>query len=294
MVRGERAQGGAVAVVVGWMRLFGIAALVYGAIYFMVSRLVYQPTRYPGGWWHTQSESGAQDVWLQTSDGLRLHAWLVEAPGEAHGNRLVTLYLHGNGANLAHRPGHLREIAAAGSSVLILDYRGYGKSEGRPTERGLYRDADAGYDYLIEMGYQPAQMVVHGESLGSAVAVDLACRRPCAGLILECPFTSLSAMAGTIVPLIGRLFASGFNARRKISSVHTPVLIVHGDRDRSVPYAMGRALFEAANQPKSFWTVEGATHIDIVEVAGPLYRARLQAFYESIRPRPGAGAATLA
>jgi fermentation-respiration switch protein FrsA (DUF1100 family) len=260
------------------MRLLGLAALLYGAIYYIAGRLVYQPTRYPGGWWHTQSESGAQDVWLSTSDGLRLHAWLVEVPA----SRLVTLYLHGNGANLAHRPGHLREIAAAGSSVLILDYRGYGKSEGRPTERGLYRDADAGYDHLIGMGYPPAQIVLHGESLGSAVAVDLARRRPCAGLILECPFTSFSAMAGSVVPVIGRLFASGFNARRKIAGVHVPLLIIHGDRDRTVPYSMGRALFESANEPKTFWTVEGATHTDIVEVAGPLYRARLQAFYTNL------------
>jgi fermentation-respiration switch protein FrsA (DUF1100 family) len=279
--------------VIGLMRLLGLAALVYGAIYFVVGRLVYQPTRYPGGWWHTQSESGARDVWLLTSDGLRLHAWLVKAPVEAPGSRLVTLYLHGNGANLAHRPGHLREIAAAGSSILILDYRGYGKSAGRPTERGLYRDADAGYDRLIGMGYQPAQIVVHGESLGSAVAVDLARRRPCAGLILESPFTSLSAVAGAIVPLIGRLFASGFNTRGKIAGVRAPLLIIHGDRDRTIPYAMGRALFEAANEPKSFWTVAGAAHVDIVEVAGPLYRARLRAFYENILPRPGASAGTL-
>jgi uncharacterized protein len=259
------------------LRLLGLAALTYGAIYFTVSRLIYQPTRYPGGWWHTQTDSNAQDVWLSTNDGLRLHAWLIEAPG----SRLITLYLHGNGANLAHRPGHLREIAGAGSSILILDYRGYGKSPGRPTERGLYRDADAGYDHLIGMGYQPGQIIVHGESLGSAVAVELAGRRPCGGLILECPFTSFSAMAGRFVPVIGRLFASGFNSRHKVAGVHVPLLIIHGDRDDTVPYAMGRALFEAANEPKSLWTVEGATHVDIVEVAGPQYRARLQSFYES-------------
>ncbi len=271
------------------MLLLGLAALVYGAIYFVVSRLIFRPLRYPGGKWHTQEELGAQDVWLRTSDGLRLHAWFLEAPG----SRLVTMYLKGNGANLTNRPGHLREMTAAGSSVLILDYRGYGKSPGRPTERGLYRDAEAGYDHLIGMGYEPGQIVVLGESLGSAVAVDLVCRRPCAGLTLECPFTSLSAMAGTIVPLAGRLFASGYNTRHKIAAVHAPLLIIHGDRDRTVPHAMGRALFEAANEPKSFWTVEGATHVDLVEVAGPLYRARLQAFYESILSRPGASTGTL-
>ncbi|HXM45029.1 MAG TPA: alpha/beta hydrolase [Bryobacteraceae bacterium] len=266
------------------MWLLGLAVLVYAAIYFVVSRLIFRPLRYPGGKWHTQAELGARDVWLRTSDGVRLHAWFLEAPG----SRLVTMYLKGNGTNLTNRTGHLREIIPAGSSVLILDYRGYGKSEGRPTERGLYRDADAGYDSLIGMGYEPGQIVVLGESLGSAVAVELASRRPCAGVILECPFTSFSAMAGTVVPWAGRLFASGFNSLRKIGGVHAPLLIIHGDHDTITPYAMGRALFEAANEPKSLWTVAGATHIDIVQVAGPLYRARLQSFYESLVPRPGA------
>lgn len=260
------------------MRFLAVAALVWAAVYFIVSRLVYSPTRYPGGWWHTQAETGAQDVWLPTGDGLRLHGWWLDAPG----SRLVTLYFHGNGGNLAHRPGHLRAMAAAGSAALIFDYRGYGKSPGRPTERGLYRDADAAYDHLIGMGYAPGRIVLLGESLGCAVAVDLARRRPCAGLILECPFTSFSAMAGKVVPLVGRLFASGFNTRRKIADVHVPVLVIHGDRDRLVPYAMGRAVFDAAHEPKSFWTVEGATHVDLVETAGPLYPARLQSFYESV------------
>lgn len=252
--------------------------LLYGAIFFAVSRLIYRPTRYPRGWWHTQSECGAEDVWLRTRDGLRLHAWWVAAPG----SRLATLYLHGNGANLSHRPGHLREMAAAGTSVLLLDYRGYGKSQGRPTERGLYRDADAGYDHLIAMGYSPRQIVVHGESLGSAVAADLAVRRPCAGLVLECPLTSLSDMAARIVPGLGGLFASGFHTRRNVARAHVPLLVMHGDRDRTVPYAMGRAVFEAGNQPKTFWRVEGATHKTIVQDGGPRYRAELRKFYESL------------
>ncbi|MGA2133510.1 MAG: alpha/beta hydrolase [Bryobacteraceae bacterium] len=259
--------------------LIGLAIiLLYGAIFFTVSRLVYQPTRYPRGWWHTQSECGAQDVWLRTSDGVRLHAWWVAAPG----SRLATLYLHGNGANLSHRPGHIREMAAAGTSILMIDYRGYGKSEGHPTERGLYRDADAGYDYLIATGYRPEQIVVHGESLGSAVAADLAARRPCAGLVLECHLTSLSAMAGRIVPWFGAWFANGFDTRRKVAAVHAPLLVIHGDRDRTVPYTMGRAVFEAGHQPKSFYTVPGAGHKTIVQDGGERYRAELRSFYESL------------
>lgn len=252
-----------------------IPLVIYLVIRFVVSRIIYDATRYPGGWWHTQTETGAADVWLRSSDGVRLNAWWVAVPGSP----IATLYLHGNGGNLAHRPGHLREMAAAGSSVLIVDYRGYGKSDGRPTERGLYRDADAAYDHLIAIGYQPAQIVIHGESLGSAVAADLASQRACAALILECPFTSLSAVAGTVVPFVGRLFAGGYNTRAKIRKVHVPVLIIHGDQDETVPYEMGRAVYEAANNPKSFWTVEAATHMDIVETAGPQYREHLKAFY---------------
>jgi fermentation-respiration switch protein FrsA (DUF1100 family) len=255
-----------------------IAGLLYVAIYFVANRLMYHPARYPKGWWEMQAELGAQDVLVRTRDGLSLHAWWLEAPA----SRIVTLYLHGNNGNIASRPGHLREMTGAGSSVLIVDYRGYGRNRGWPTERGLYCDADAGYDYLISQGYQPTQIVVHGESLGSAVAVDLGSRRPCAALILECPFTSAADMAGRTVPVLGPLFVRGFNARRKIAGVRAPLLIIHGDEDPVVPIAMGRALFEAANEPKSFWAVEGARHKTIVQVAGPRYRARLQAFYESL------------
>lgn len=145
----------------------------------------------------------------------------------------------------------------------------------------MYRDADAGYDYLTGLGYRPEQIVVQGESLGSAVAADLAARRPCAGLILECPFTSLPDMGAHTVPWIGRFFVFGFNTREKVRRVHVPVLVMHGDRDDMVPYEMGRAVYEAANQPKQFWTVEGAKHVDIVEAAGPEYRTRLMQFYQS-------------
>ena len=258
--------------------LCAAAALLYAAIHYAAERFVYQPCRFPKGWWHTQAELRARDVWLETGDGLRIHAWRIDVPDAP----VMTLYLHGNGDNISVRPGHLREIAAAGSSVLILDYRGYGKSPGRPTERGLYRDAEAGYDYLIGAGFRAERIVLHGESLGSSVAVDLAARRPCAGIILECPITSAGDMARQVVPVMGALFVWGYNARRKIAGVRAPILIIHGDDDRMVPYAMGRALFDAANEPKSFWTVHGARHLNIVAVAGPRYGARLREFYESL------------
>ncbi len=104
---------------------------VYGLIYVLANRLVYLPTRYPDGFWERQGEFGAQDVWLVSGDRVKLHGWWVEVPGA----RTVTLYLHGNAGNVSYRVGHLREIPAAGSAFLIIDYRGYGKSEGRPSEQ---------------------------------------------------------------------------------------------------------------------------------------------------------------
>lgn len=254
-------------------------ALVYSITYFFANRLLYHPERYPKGHWEMQAEFGAQDVFVPTPDGLGLHAWWITTPG----SRMVTLYLHGNNGNVSTRPGHLREIIGGETSVLALDYRGYGRSRGWPTERGLYMDADAGYDYLIRQGFQPSQIVVQGESLGSAVAVDLASRRPCAALVLECPLTSAAAMAAKTVPIFGPLFVRGYHSIRKIANVHAPLLIIHGDDDPVVPYAMGRALFDAANEPKFFWTVEGARHKTVVKVAGKRYRARLHAFYESLQ-----------
>ena len=178
-----------------------VVACAYGLLYFLANRAIYYPTKYPRGFWDLQSQVGASDVWLNTPDGVRLHAWWVRATARAWS----TLFLHGNAGNVTDRIPHMREIVAAGSSILILDYRGYGKSGGRPTEKGLYIDSETALAYLLGLGYRPKQIILHGESLGTAVAIDLAGRRPCAGLILEAPFTSASDVAGTVLPVLGPL-----------------------------------------------------------------------------------------
>jgi len=126
-----------------------IAAFTYGAMYFLANRAIYYPMRSPEELWDEQRRLGATDVWLKTDDGVRLHAWWVGLEG-AH---LVTLFLHGNAGNISHRSPHIREIVAAGSSILIADFRGYGKSEGRPTEQGLFADGEregAGHNDILE------------------------------------------------------------------------------------------------------------------------------------------------
>jgi fermentation-respiration switch protein FrsA (DUF1100 family) len=244
-------------------------------LYFLAQRALYHPLKYPQGFWEIQSRLAAEDVWLRAADGVRIHAWYIRQPEAA----VATLYLHGNAGNITHRAGNIPLITGAGSSLLLLDYRGYGRSEGKPSEKGLYLDADAGYQYLLEAGYAAERIVVQGESLGSAVAVDLAARRRCAGLVLEAPFTSAKEVAGRILPVVGPLVVWGFDSKRKIAAVRAPVLILHGDRDEVIAFDLGRKLFEAAREPKWFWPVPGAGHNDLIEVAGVRYRERLREFY---------------
>ncbi len=201
---------------------------------------------------------------------------------QREGSPLVTLFLHGNGDNVSYYKPHIQEIVAAGSSILTLDYRGYGKSSGRPSEQGLYRDSEAGFIHLLGKGYRPEQIILQGESLGSAVAIDLASRRPCAALILEAPFTSASDVAGSLVPFIGPLLVRCYKSSPKIPGIPVPKLFIHGDRDQTVPLRLGQELFAAAQGPKTFWVVSGAGHNDILETAGAEYRHRLRTFYESL------------
>lgn len=257
------------AIVLATLGFIAVAALVW-----LANRSMFIPMRYPAGEWANQAAVDAQDIWLTTADGLRIHAWWKPQPGA----RAVTLFLHGNAGNVTHRATAMREIAATGNAVLIPDYRGYGRSEGRPSESGLYLDADAAYNWLVAQGWSTRCIIIHGESLGSAVAADLASRRPCAALILEAPFRSARAVAARVLPVIGPLLVWGFDSHAKIARVHAPVLVLHGTADEVVNFKLGKALFDAASEPKTLWAVPGAHHNDLAAVAGPAYRERLGSF----------------
>jgi fermentation-respiration switch protein FrsA (DUF1100 family) len=161
----------------------------------------------------------------------------------------------------------------------MLDYRGYGKSSGSPSEHGLYADADAAYLYLLDHGYSARQIILQGESLGTAVAVDLASRKDCAGVVLEAAFTSGGDVANTVLPFVGHLVFRGFDSKRKIANIRAPLLFFHGDRDETIPFKLGRSFFDAAPEPKYFVEIPGAGHNDLVETAGSTYRERLHEFY---------------
>jgi fermentation-respiration switch protein FrsA (DUF1100 family) len=252
--------------------------LVVVAPRLIENQLIYFPPRYPEGFPPPQTyESEVEDVWLLTADGVRINAFYRSNPA----SKQVLLWFHGNAENIGYGLEHLRALAKTGANILAVDYRGYGKSEGKPDEAGVYRDADAAYDYLIKQRHFRAQgIIIYGHSLGGAVAVNLASRRPCGGLIVESSFTSARAMARRMfgIPLIAYVVKSRFDSQHLIRDVHAPILIVHGTRDEVIPFAMGQQLFAAAPEPKTFYPIEGAGHNNLMEAGGERYLAFLQRF----------------
>lgn len=254
------------------------ALYILFVVFGLANYFIYYPMRYPMGEWQRQALAGAEERWVTSADGTRLNcAWY---PNEQA--KFATLFLHGNAGNVTHRVDHAHALRAAGSAVLVVDYRGYGKSEGRPSEAGLYADAEAGYRELIRLGYTRERIIVHGESLGTAVAADLAARLPSAALVLESPLMSISKMAGRVLPFLGPLLARGFDTYSKISRVHVPVLILQGEADEIVPFAHGQAIFERANNPKRLWRIPEGRHNELLLIAAGEYSNRLREFYDSL------------
>jgi len=199
-----------------------------------------------------------------------LHGWLYKDDDPI----ATLLWCHGNAGNISHRLDNLAKLTDLPVNVFIFDYRGYGKSSGSPDEEGVYRDAEAAYDYLVKRDdIDPNRIVLFGRSLGGAVAVDLATKRDCAALILESTFTSAKDMARNAfagLPL-DFVIKSKFNSRRKISRLNLPILFLHGTSDDIVPFRLGRDLFQAANEPKEFVEIPGAGHNDTYIIGGPTY-----------------------
>jgi hypothetical protein len=222
-----------------------------------------------------------EDVFLEAADGVRIHGFWLPAEGATR----ALLFLHGNAGNASHRLPNAAELVALGTNVLLLDYRGYGLSDGSPSEAGVYADARAGLGYLIEeRGIPEDRIVVFGRSVGGAVAVDLVQDRAIAGLILESTFTSASAMARSLLPLAAPFVRGHFDSENKIARLRAPLLFFHGDRDEIVPYGLGRQLFEAAPEPKAFETIEGAGHNDTTTIGGRPYFERIGRFLNEVAP----------
>jgi fermentation-respiration switch protein FrsA (DUF1100 family) len=214
----------------------------------------------------------ARALTVHTKDGLDLLAWLADPAGDA---QPVVLYLHGNGGNIGHRAARFVRLTRLGWGVLLLEYRGYGGNPGAPTEAGLYQDARAGYDALRALGIPGHRIVLWGESLGTGVAVRLATEVQVGAVLLESPYSSITAVAQKQFPLVpvSLLLRDRFDLIGRIGAVHVPVLVMTGGRDEVIPPAMGKAVFAAANEPKVFWLAPDAGHNDMAE-AGAFGAAR--------------------
>jgi fermentation-respiration switch protein FrsA (DUF1100 family) len=248
-----------------------------------LDRMIFQPS-HDVGTLPEQLAVDVEEVFLESEDGVRVHAYYLPASGASR----AILFLHGNAGNAWHRLPNALELSRRGADVLLLDYRGYGRSEGVPSESGVYADARAALAYVIsERGIPEHRILLFGRSLGGAVAIDLAQERGLAGVILESTFTTAADVSRELLrPPFGWLAAplcyGRFDSRSKIRSLRSPLLFFHGDQDEIIPVQLGRRLFEAAPQPKAFETIVGAGHNDTVWVGGKPYFDRIERFLNEV------------
>ena len=239
---------------------------------------VYHPEPWQDRDWARLSGLPLEDAWFQTSDGVRLFGWYVEAAAD----RPVLLWCHGNAGNIIDRLENLKLLFQLGLSVFLFDYRGYGKSQGsRPSERGLYYDAAGAYDYLTRIRkIRPDRIVLFGRSLGASVAGELAVQRPASALILESSFPSIEAVAKFYYGGLPVHWLLGAEHRLidRLPNLSLPKLIIHGDQDDIIPLEFGRQVFDAAKPPKEWYVIQGADHNNTYRVGGRVYFQRLFEF----------------
>ena len=246
-------------------------------VYFLQDRLLYFPFK------DMQATPTAislpfEEVNLTTSDSEKITAWWIPAQNE----RAVLLFCHGNAGNISHRLDSIDIFNRLGLSVLIFDYRGYGASTGSPSENGTYLDGEAAWRYLVEVRKkQPEKIILFGESLGGAVAAEIASRHKAGGLILMSSFTSIPELAGSLYPFLPVKLLSKFRYSTidKIGSITAPKLIIHSPDDEIIPFALGRVLYEKAAQPKQFLQIKGGHNEGFLE-SGELYVQGIKDFLD--------------
>ncbi len=255
----------------------GVGALGYLRNRFQRQRL-FLPDRYPNGVWDPAPFGlEVEDRWFFAADGAELHGWWIPRP-RARG---TVLYCHGSTGSIAHQVGVLAAFRRLRVNLFAFDYRGYGRSSGEPSEAGLYLDARAAWDHLVDsLGCRPEEIVLFGHSLGGAVAIDCALDRPAAGLVVESSFTQVRDMARASYPnlplhLVAR---NQFRSIDKVGRLRLPKLFIHGELDGRVPVEQGRRLFAAAAPPKALLLVPGAGHNDVHRHGGLRYLRRISRF----------------
>ncbi len=217
-----------------------------------------------------------ENVFLKTADEVRLHAWYI--PHE--GSNKTLLFFHGNAGNISHRRSSIEIFNRLGLNIFIIDYRGFGKSAGRPSEQGLYKDATAAWLYLTnERNINPDEIIIFGRSLGGVVATELASRTQPKALIVESTFSSARDIADAMFTVVSRIIILRyeFNVLENIKQVTSPVLVLHSPDDEIVPFKLGKKVFNAANEPKNFVEMKGGHNTGLL-MSQPEYETELAKF----------------
>jgi fermentation-respiration switch protein FrsA (DUF1100 family) len=255
-----------------------LIVLSLGLVWTFQRRLIYLPfpRRIPPA---AAVLPGAEEVAFFTGDGLRLGGWFIPAfggtashPERSPGGGPAVIVFNGNAGNRSHRAPLAKALSESGLSVLLFDYRGYGKNPGRPTEAGLMADARAARSYLASRrGVDPGRLIYFGESLGAAVALGLALEASPAALVLRSPFTSLAEVAKVRYPYLPArlLLRDRYPSLERIRRIRAPVLVLIAGRDEIVPPSQTRRLYEAAGEPKRLAVIPGAGHNDLEMLSGP-------------------------
>ena len=268
-----------------WPYLIGLIVLAGVAFYLFYSKIENFFVFHPQSSLEQTPEDFRltyKDIFFSTEDGWRLQGWLFPLKEKSP----LILFCHGNAGNISHRLDNIRHLLDLGLPVFIFDYRGYGRSTGRPSEKGLYKDGMAAYNYLVqEEHFEAKDIVVFGRSLGAAVAVEISLKKAVRAVIIESAFTSTKDMAKTmgVFSLISPLLPPNYNNLKKIAQIGVPKLIIHGTDDRTVPYSMGETLFNAAQDPKFFLPVKGADHNDTYLVDPGKYFKAFVSFVRDLR-----------
>ena len=244
--------------------------------------IVYHPYKYPeGNWGPSSSLDSKEDVRFLADDGVVLHGWYFSS----NRSNVTLLWFHGNAGNITHRLDNIEILKQLNLDIFIFDYRGYGKSEGEPNEKGIYLDSQAAYDWLVKVKkIMPENIILFGRSLGGVCAIEVASKNPAAGIILESVFPSADKMARKMFPVLPLSWAikSRFDAIGKVPNLKLPKLFIHGTQDEVVPYKLGRELFSAAATPKIFYDIKGAGHNDTFLVGGTDYFNAIAQFIKNI------------
>lgn len=218
---------------------------------------------------YTPKELGLEfeEIFFKTKDNLELWGWFLPAQNAQY----TVLFCHGNAGNISHRIEKLRFFHDLGLNIFIFDYRGYGKSKGKPSEKGLYRDAKAAYDYLLSRNSKVDQIIGYGESLGTAVIIDLASNEKLYCLIIDSAISSAKDMAKIIYPFLPYwIISTKLDSLNKVKTIKIPKLFIHSVNDEIVPYKLGRKLFTAASEPKEFLEIHGGHNSNFFECEGIL------------------------